>query len=127
MTALQRPTLEGVGAVAAATHPPAGGCAAAGGCCTAGSSGAELGDGTQLVRASVLTPSCFPLARGDHLRALLLRRPAAVLSGTHSIVSAASRRPGGSFRFMVGGLYEVRCARAWCAGCRRLWRCPDCF
>ena len=31
------------------------------GCCTAGNSVAELGDGTQLVRASVLTPSCFAL------------------------------------------------------------------
>ena len=67
------------------------------------------------------------LTASDRLRALLLRRPAAVLSGTQSIVSDASRRPGGSFRLMVGGLYEVRCARARCAGCTRLRLCPDCF
>ena len=30
-------------------------------------------------------------------------------------MSAASRRPDGSVRLMIGGLYEVRCARAWCA------------
>ena len=55
------------------------------------------------------------LTASDRLRALLLRRPAAVLSGAQSIVSAASRRPDGSVRLMVGGLYEVRYARAWCA------------
>ena len=54
------------------------------------------------------------LTDSDRLRALLLRRPAAVLSGAQSIMSAASRRPDGSVRLMIGGLYEVRCARAWC-------------